>query len=49
MSKRLALAFAATLAATALAVPAAEARPIVCTYVPDLEGNLYGPVCISTP
>ena len=20
--------------------------PLLCTYVPDLEGHLYGPVCI---
>ena len=35
-------AFSATLA------PVASAKPDpICTYVPDLDGHLYGPVCIG--
>ena len=52
MIKRTALALALLGAVAAVAAPAASAsavKPVICTYVPDLDGNLYGPVCITTP
>ena len=49
MIKRASLLFAALAAAAALAAPAAQAdRPDpICTYVPDLDGHVWGPVCIG--
>jgi ABC-type sugar transport system substrate-binding protein len=48
MIKRFALLLASAAAVAALAAPLAAAQPPtpqVCTYVPDLDGHLYGPYC----
>ena len=55
MIKRTSLLFAALLTVAALAAPAAQAGPPdlpvkvgpICTYVPDLDGHVWGPVCIG--
>jgi hypothetical protein len=48
MKTRIALALTIVAALSAALAPAASAKPDpICTYVPDLDGHLYGPVCIG--
>jgi ABC-type sugar transport system substrate-binding protein len=48
MKTRIALALTIVAAFAAALAPAASAKPDpICTYVPDLDGHLYGPVCIG--
>jgi hypothetical protein len=48
MKARLALILTVIAAVSATFAPAASAKPDpICTYVPDLDGHLYGPVCIG--
>ena len=48
MIKRTCLLLASLAAVAALAAPAAQAaKPEpVCFYVPDLDGHVWGPVCV---
>ena len=47
MIKRTSLLLAALAAVAALAAPAVAAPPTpqICTYVPDLDGHVWGPYC----
>ena len=48
MKTRFALVLTVVAAFSAVLAPTAGAKPDpICTYVPDLDGHLYGPVCVG--
>ena len=49
MTRTIAAAVLTAMALVATAAPAMAKPDPICTYVPDLEGNLYGPVCVGLP